>query len=286
MFYGSDSASQGLSGSAKVGKDSGITTLESPGSETTDSEIVAPASAVNRIICASSTNMVDVADKSVHLVVTSPPYCVGKDYESGLDFDGWFHLMKEVCTEIRRVLVPGGRVCINVAGIGRKPYRPTHFYVIDIMLQLGFLMRGEIIWDKSLSVGTSTAWGSWCSASNPVLRDVHEYVLVFSKDRMNRTRTGENTIERNEFLEYTKSIWRFPTESARKIGHPSPFPLELPKRLIQLYSFSGDLILDPFCGSGTTCVAASKSGRRFLGFDIVPEYCEISLKRLSAIEPA
>jgi len=224
--------------------------------------------------------MQEVPDQSVQLIVTSPPYNVGKVYEAGQSFEDWLLLMNQVCTEMYRVLVPGGRVCINVAGIGRKPYRPTHYYVTGIMLDLGFPMRGEIIWDKSASVGTSTAWGSWRSATNPVLRDVHEYILIFSKDRMKATRTGADTIGREEFLEYTKSIWKFPAESAKRIGHPSPFPLELPMRLIQLYSFEGDIILDPFCGSGTTCVAAARSDRHSIGYDTVEEYCEIAKKRL------
>jgi modification methylase len=145
---------------------------------------------------------------------------------------------------------------------------------------LEFQMRGEIVWNKAASVGASTAWGSFCSATNPCLRDVHEYILVFSKGNMRRDKTGENTILRDEFLEYTKSIWKFLTVSAKRIGHPSPFPLELPRRLIQLYSFSGDTVLDPFCGSGQTCIAALELGRKYVGYDIIPEYCELTRRRI------
>jgi site-specific DNA-methyltransferase (adenine-specific) len=240
-------------------------------------------SGFNRIICGSSEDMGEIADQTVHLIVTSPPYCVGKEYETEQSFEEWLILMKKVCAEMRRVLVPGGRACINVAGIGRNPYRPTHYYETGIMLELGFLMRGEIIWNKGASAGGSSAWGSWMSASNPVLRDTHEYVLIFSKERMRRDRTGKNTIGRDQFLEYTKSIWSFPTESARRVGHPSPFPVELPKRLIELYSFEGDIVLDPFCGSGTTCVAAVMLKRQFLGCEIIPEYCAATRKRISEV---
>lgn len=241
---------------------------------------------MNQIINASSTHMIDVADESVHLVVTSPPYNVNKEYEKDAPFSEWLSLMRSVFTDVHRVLIDGGRICINVANTGRNPYRPLHYYVISIMLELGFLMRGEIIWNKATSAGTSTAWGSWCSATNPSLRDVHEYILIFSKDGMKRVRTGNDTIARDEFLEYTKSIWSFPTASAKRIGHPAPFPLELPRRLIQLYSFEGDAVLDPFCGSGTTCVAAVKLGRQYIGYDIVPEYCDLARRRVVEAELA
>lgn len=235
---------------------------------------------MNQIINASAERMQELGDESVSLMVSSPPYNVGKDYETDQSFEDWLALCRRVSEETNRVLVPGGRACINVANTGRNPYLPLHCHIVNIMLGLGFLMRGEIIWDKGASVGTSTAWGSWCSAMNPCLRDVHEYILIFSKGGMRRSKIGENTILRDEFLEYTKSIWSFPTESAKRIGHPSPFPLELPRRLIQLYSFVGDLVLDPFSGSGTTCVAALESGRSYVGYDIIPEFCELARRRL------
>lgn len=144
-------------------------------------------------------------------------------------------------------------------------------------------MRGEIIWDKGNS-GVSTAWGSWKSASNPVLRDIHEYILVFQKGSFKREKKGkEDTISKEEFLEYTKSIWSFKPESAKKVGHPAPFPIELPKRCIQLYSFKEDIVLDPFCGSGTTCLAAKRLGRYYIGYEIRKEYCEIAECRLKEI---
>ena len=140
------------------------------------------------------------------------------------------------------MLVAGGRACINVANLGRKPYLPIHAYIIEQMVDIGFLMRGEIIWNKASSASQSTAWGSWQSAANPVLRDVHEYILVFSKDTFSRKGADkESTIGRDEFLEWTKSIWTFPAVSAKKIGHPAPYPEELPHRLIQLYTFKGDV---------------------------------------------
>jgi DNA modification methylase len=170
---------------------------------------------------------------------------------------------------------------VNVANLGRKPYIPLHALVIEEMAAIGFLMRGEIIWDKSASAGTSTAWGSWRSASNPILRDVHEYILVFSKGSFQRAK-GEraSTIGKEDFLEFTKSIWRFPAESAKRVKHPAPFPVELPHRLIQLYTFEGDVVIDPFCGSGSTLVAAKSVGRHYVGFDCSGEYVKIANERI------
>jgi DNA modification methylase len=192
-------------------------------------------------------------------------------------------MLRTVLEETYRVLVSGGRACINIANLGRKPYIPLHSFLIEDMLAIGYLMRGEIIWNKAASASGSTAWGSWLSASNPVLRDVHEYILVFSKDTFSRKSNPEreNTIEKDEFLDWTKSVWTFPTVSARKIGHPAPFPEELPRRLIQLYTFRSDVVLDPFCGSGTTCLAAMNSERVYVGYEIEPDYVELAKSRLS-----
>ena len=225
-----------------------------------------------------------IPDNSVHLMITSPPYNVGKEYDENLSLKEYLTLFTEVMIEVYRVLIPGGRACINIANVGRRPYIPLNNYITEIMIKLGFLMRGEIIWDKGASAGGSCAWGSWRSASNPVLRDVHEYILVFSKGTFsrpdNKEKTKRNTITRDEFLEYTKSIWAFKAESAKRVNHPAPYPVELPYRLIQLYSFENDIIIDPFCGSGTTCVAALKTNRRYIGIDNNLDYVENARQRL------
>ncbi len=239
---------------------------------------------VDVIYCHDSRNMKHLPDKSVHLMVTSPPYNVGKDYDSDLSFDEYKSLLFDVLNEVYRVLVVGGRACINIANIGRTPYIPLHSHVIEIALNCGFLMRGEIIWDKGASAGVSCAWGSWRSASNPVLRDVHEYILVFCKGIYNRTSSQKQEIDRDQFLEYTKSIWKFNTTSAKKAGHPAPFPLELPSRLIELYSFHGDIVLDPFIGSGTTALSAQGKGRKYIGYDINRDYVQLALSKLGQNE--
>ncbi|HEX9678115.1 site-specific DNA-methyltransferase [Nitrososphaera sp.] len=241
-----------------------------------------PQESVDRVFCKSSESMSELPDRSVHLAVTSPPYNAGKKYDRDLTLDQYRSLLRRVFAELFRVLVGGGRVCINVANLGRKPYIPLHSYVIQDMLAAGFQMRGEVIWNKGSSAGTSTAWGSWQSASNPTLRDVHEYILVFSKGEFSR-KAGckKSTISKEQFLKYTKSVWDFPAESARRVGHPAPFPVELPYRCIQLYTFAEDVVLDPFCGVGTTCVAASQAGRRYVGFDTNDEYVRAAEKRIS-----
>lgn len=226
--------------------------------------------------------MDELPDASVHLMVTSPPYNASKEYDQDLNLYEYLNMLAGTWRETFRVLVPGGRACINIANLGRKPYLPLHIYIIDQMLEIGFLMRGEIIWNKASSASQSTAWGSWQSASNPVLRDVHEYILVFSKSSFKRKKGDKrNTISRDDFLEWTKSIWTFPAISAKKVGHPAPFPEELPRRLIQLYTFQGDIVLDPFVGSGTTCLAAVKDGRHYIGYDIHEEYLEMARNRIA-----
>jgi site-specific DNA-methyltransferase (adenine-specific) len=238
---------------------------------------------LDRLYCTSSEKMDEVPDSSVHLMITSPPYNASKDYDQDLNLSEYLQMLGRVWQETFRVLVPGGRACINVANLGRKPYIPLHVYIVDLMMEIGFLMRGEIIWNKASSASQSTAWGSWQSASNPVLRDIHEYILVFSKSNFKRDRgSKENSIDRDEFLDWTKSVWSFPAVSAKKIGHPAPFPEELPHRLIQLYSFSGDVILDPFAGSGTTCLAAARDGRHYIGYDTDEEYIKLSRDRIEA----
>ncbi len=243
-----------------------------------------PAERLDSIIHASSESMKDLPDTSVHLMVTSPPYNVGKDYDEDLSMDEFRAFLKRVWAETHRVLVPGGRACINVANLGRKPYIPLHAMLIADMHELGFLMRGEIIWDKGASASSSTAWGSWQSATNPTLRDTHEYILVFSKGSFRREKVDgrESQISKEEFLEFTKSVWSFGAESAKKIGHPAPYPAELPYRLIQLYTFSDEVILDPFMGSGQTALAALKARRHFVGYEVNEEYRLLALKRIQA----
>ena len=246
-----------------------------------------PKKVINKIFLKSSTKMSELPDNSIHLMITSPPYNVSKDYDKNLSLTEYLNFLNQVFSETYRVLVGGGRACINVANIGRKPYIPLSDYISKLMIDIGFLMRGEIIWNKSASSGTSTAWGSWCSPSNPTLRDVHEYILIFSKGAYKREKQDKkSSIQKEQFMEWTKSIWNIQTESAKKIGHPAPFPEELPFRLMQLYSYEKDIVLDPFMGSGTTAVVGLKNQRKFVGYEIQSEYVRIAQQRLSSLQPS
>ncbi len=241
-----------------------------------------PSQFLDRVFCKSSEKMDELPDASIHLMVTSPPYNVGKEYDENLSLKEYRQFLKRVWQEVYRVLVPGGRVCVNIANLGRKPYVPLHAFIVEDMLGVSFLMRGEIIWNKASSSSPSTAWGTWLSPANPTLRDIHEYILVFSKEAFNRKRLPgkTSTIKSEQFLEFTKSVWTFSAESARKIGHPAPFPVELPYRLIQLYTFKDEVVLDPFCGSGSACIAAVKAGRHYIGYDTEKEYVHLAEKRI------
>ena len=240
----------------------------------------------NRIYNRGARDLSVIPDNVVDLVVTSPPYNVGKKYathDDGMSMDDYLAMLEQVWKECYRVLAPGGRIAINVAGVDRKPYIPLHAYISLQMNRLGFQMRGEVIWNKGASVGVSTAWGSWCSPSNPTLRDLHEYIMVFTKGDWKMGHKGETDLTSEEFVAYTKSVWEFPTVSAKKVGHPAPFPVELPSRLIKLYTYKDDLVLDPFNGSGTTCQAAELLGRRWIGVDMDAGYCALAEANMAAL---
>jgi len=241
-----------------------------------------PDNSIDKIFCKSSENMNELPDNSIHLMVTSPPYNVGKLYDKDMSLDEYRSFLTSIWKEVYRVLVPGGRICINIANLGRKPYIPLHTFIIEDLVNIGFLMRGEIIWDKGATASSSVAWGTYLSAKNPVLRDSHEYILIFSKDSFTRgvKEKMKSTITKDEFIEYTKSVWSFNAESATKIGHPAPFPVELPARCIKLYTFEDDVVLDPFIGSGTTAVAAIQLNRHYVGYDVSKDYCNIAEKRI------
>ena len=234
----------------------------------------------NKIFNKSSEDMNELVDNCVSLTVTSPPYNIGKDSDLELNDEEYWKMINKVFSETYRVTKSGGRLVVNVANLGRKPYIPFSKYFTEALNEIGFIMRGEIIWQKSKGANANFAWGSWLSASNPVIRDIHEYCLVFSKDSMKNSSGGKSTIEKDEFMESTLSIWNITPEKAKKIGHPAPFPVELPKKFINLYSFKDDLILDPFIGSGTTAVASKLLKRKYIGYEINKNYIEIANNRL------
>jgi DNA modification methylase len=264
-----------------------------------DGEVRAPG-VVDEVHLGDARAMDRVQPSSVALVVTSPPYFAGKQYEEELGRDGipasyaeYLALLEDVFAECVRKLEPGGRIAVNVANLGRKPYRSLSADVVGILQdRLGLLLRGEVVWRKARGAGGNCAWGSFCSPANPVLRDLTERVVVASKGRFDRAVSRADraaaglphraTATADEFMEATLDVWELAPESATRVGHPAPFPVELPQRFIELYTWRDDVVLDPFMGSGSTAVAAVRTGRHFLGYDTDPAYVEAARARVAA----
>jgi modification methylase len=272
--------------------------FESP--DISDDDTVAECPVKDRLFTGDSRDLSVLPDNCVALMVTSPPYFAGKEYEEALgeghvpgSYLDYLGMLRDVFADCRRVLEPGGRMAVNVANLGRRPYRSLSGDVSSMLQDdLGLLLRGEIVWVKAEGANGNCAWGSYASAANPVLRDVTERVVVASKGRFDRAvprkereRRGlpwENSIPAEDFRTWTLDTWRIAPESARSVGHPAPFPVELPRRLIELYTYVGDVVLDPFCGAAQTALACLRSGRHYVGFDIDPEYVALGERRIAA----
>jgi DNA modification methylase len=270
----------------------------SPPQLSDDGTVPLPVPVVEPFVHADARSMSEVADGSVALVVTSPPYFAGKQYEEELEREGvpssyveYLQLLTDVFAECTRKLEPGGRIAVNIANLGRKPYRSLAADVVHILQdELHLLLRGEVVWRKGEGAAGNCAWGSFRSAANPVLRDTTERVIIASKGRFDRAlsradreRRGlpfRNTIDADEFMEATLDVWNIEPESARRVAHPAPFPVGLPSRLIDLYTYENDLVLDPFMGSGSTMVAAARRGRRYVGYELDPTYVDIARLRV------
>jgi len=270
--------------------------------EISDAEDVAAQVAQDEIWLGDAREMDrvgQIADNSVALVVTSPPYFAGKAYEEVLgtghvpaSYEEYLTMLRDVFSACKAKLEPGGRIAVNVANLGRKPFRSLSSDVIDILQRdLGLLLRGEIIWLKQRAAGGSCAWGTYQRPGNPVLRDLTERVIVASKGRFDRALPAarraqlglpsEGTMFMDDFVDATTDLWEIPPESATRVGHPAPFPVELPRRLIQLYTYRGDLVLDPFMGSGSTAIAAVQTDRHYVGFDTDPDYIARAEERIA-----
>ncbi len=257
-----------------------------PPKELAEIPVPEPGDWADRLYTHTAEDMGHLPDNSIALAVTSPPYNANKQYDDDLTLEEYLELISNVGAEVYRVLRPGGRYAVNIANLGRKPYIPLTAYFYQVHQALGFLPMGEVIWQKGKGASNSTAWGSWMNARSPRFRDLHEYILVFAKQSFSRPDRGESDIEKEEFMAGTLSVWEIPPASAKRIGHPAPYPVALADRLIRLLSFSGDVILDPFIGSGTTAVAAILAGRRYVGYDTNPEYIALAQERIESARRA
>ncbi len=251
---------------------------------------------IDDIFCHDASDMPELDDDSVALVVTSPPYFAGKAYETALGeghvpatYIEYLQMLERVFSTCVQKLEPGGRIAVNVANLGRKPYRSLSADVTKMLEDMGLLLRGEVIWVKAKGAGGSCAWGSFQQPGNPVLRDLTERIIIAGKERFDRAIPArkrvpdlphESSLFRDEFMEATTDVWEMSPESATRVGHPAPFPVELPERLIHLYTYVGDLVLDPFMGSGTTAVAAVRTGRHYAGYDTEREYVDRANERI------
>ena len=238
------------------------------------------------MIVQADARRIPLSDGSVHMIVTSPPYWNAREYSSWPTYEGYLVDMAHAWEECFRVLCDGGRIAVNInLGYGRPGQAFGYILIGDdtarALCAAGFALRGHIVWNKSngtnRSGATGTGWGSWRSASDPCLRDAHEVIIVAHKGRANRG-DGESTISAEDFMEATNSVWNI--VPASQSWHPAPFPDEIPRRLIELYTFRGDVVLDPFLGSGTTARVAAALGRRGIGLELNWGYARRSIDRL------
>ena len=245
---------------------------------------------------ADATDLSFLAEGSIQLVVTSPPYNLGKDYGAARDdatYFGYLDWVRGWCRELSRVLEPGGRLCLNIPldinlsfDEGKRHNASKQPVLADftqiLVRELGFVYNTTILWLEG-NISRRTAWGSWLSASDPWVNTAAEAVLVLSRDQRRRDGRGRTSdVERDDFMDWTLGLWSFNGQNTGQYGHPAPFPEELPRRLIKLFSFREDIVLDPFLGSGTTCRVAKDLGRRSIGIEIEPRYCEVAANRCRA----
>ena len=245
----------------------------------------APPEFVNRIICGDSESILKkLPENCIDLVFTSPPYNFGLDYdmtEDGIDWKKYFDKLFRIFDECIRVLKYGGRIIINVQPLF-SDYIPSHHIISKFFMDRGLIWKGEIVWEKHNYNCKYTAWGSWKSPSSPYLKYTWEFLEVFAKGTLQKRGEKEDIdITADEFKKWVVAEWSIaPERNMKKYGHPAMFPEELVHRVIKLFSYQNDIILDPFNGVGTTTVVARKWGRKYLGIDISEEYCQKAKQRI------
>jgi DNA modification methylase len=256
--------------------------------EFSDSNASLPDSLANRIICGDSLDVLrSFPDNSIDLIFTSPPYNFGLEYDSQDDSHFWEHYFDKlfaIFDECIRVLKYGGRIAVNVQPLF-SDYIPSHHLISNYFISRKMIWKGEILWEKNNYNCKYTAWGSWKSPSNPYLKYTWEFIEIFSKGTLKKSGDPENAdITADEFKKWVVAKWNIaPERNMKEFGHPAMFPEELASRVIKLFSFVGDLVLDPFNGVGTTTYVAQKLGRKYLGIDISQEYCEVAQRRLRPV---
>jgi DNA modification methylase len=243
----------------------------------------------NKIIIGDSEEVLkQLPDNCIDLIFTSPPYNFGLDYsnsEDGINWKSYFDKLFRIFDECIRVLKYGGRIIVNIQPLF-SDYIPTHHIISNFFISRKLIWKAEIIWDKNNYNCKYTAWGSWKSPSNPYLKYTWEFLEVFCKGSIKHYGKKELAdISADEFKKWTIARWDIPPEMRMKeFGHPAMFPEELARRVIKLFSFKGDIVLDPFNGAGTTTVVAKRLGRTYIGIDISEEYCKMAMERIEKEE--
>ena len=227
---------------------------------------------------------VDIPDNSIDLIVTSPPYNVGIQYNSHDDtisYEEYLRWTEEWLRKALKLMKPDGRMCLNIPLDKNKGGQQSVYADITTIAKgVGWKYHSTIIWNEG-NISRRTAWGSWLSASAPYVIAPVETIVVLYREMWKKRRRGKSDITREEFIEWTNGLWTFSGESKKKIGHPAPFPVELPKRCIKLFSYVGDTVLDPFVGSGSTIIAAHKLNRKAIGVEIDEKYFQLAIERVS-----